>query len=218
MDLDELVKQYAKAGSETAAIDFKMSEPVITEPQLKEETMPIELKEKYENEIKELQEKIKELQAQFKEQEGDKIKIQKSLDEANEKLTATEEEKRKAGIAAFIDGAIKDGKILPVQKEGYVQLLSAMPGDKTYKFSDNGEEKEGNALDLVKSIVESNPNLVEFSEFSEEKESVPTKDTEEDGTKMEDVDLAAKVNKVMKEEKVDQDEAYELLKERGEVK
>jgi len=230
-DLDELVKAYAKEGSGTATIDFRMSEPMVTDelpktkPQLKEGIMPDELKEKYESDIKGLQEKIKELQTKdkeqevkTKEQEDEKVKLQKSLTEAEEKLTAVEEEKKKTEIVALIDGAIKEGKILPVQKEGYVQTLSAMPEKETYKFSDNGEEKEGSALELFKSIMSNMPNLVELSEFTEQKAKIPTKNTEDDGTKMDDVELAEKVNKVMVEEKVDQDEAYDRLKERGEVK
>lgn len=223
-DLDELVKAYAKEGSGDDEIVFKMSEPMVTDelkkkkPQPKEEIMPEKLKEEYENEIKELHETVKNAKAKEKEQEEEKTKLQESLNEAEEKVTTTETEKKEATIAALIDGAIKDGKILPVHKEAYTQILMAMPEDKTYKFSDNGEEKEGDALELFKSIVGSMPNLIELSELTEIKLEIPTKDTEDDGTKMEDVDLAAKVEKVMIDEKIEYEEAYERVKEKGEVK
>ena len=177
-------------------------------------------KPKQEEEMVELEKakaRIEELETKAKEYGEEKVKLQQSLDEAEEKLTTAEKEKKETEIAAFIDGAIEKGKILPAQKDNYMQILLAMPED-TYKFSDNGEEKEGNALDLIKSIVETNPNLIELGEFSEQKEKITKKGTESDGTPMEDVELAAKVAKVEKEEKISYEEAYELLKERGEVK
>jgi len=222
-DLDELVKAYAKEGSGTDEIVFEMSEPLVTDelkktkPQPKEEIMPDELKEKYENEINELKTKTEELEAKAKEQEDEKTKLQKSLDEAAEKVKATEEEKKEAAIAAFIDGAIEKGTILPVQKDAYTQILMAMPEDKTYKFTDNEEEKEGNALDLIKSIVETMPDLVKFAEFTEHKEGTTKKDKESDGTPMDNVELATKLEKIQKEEEVSVEDAYRLMEERGEL-
>ena len=225
-DLDELIKVYAKEGSGDEIV-FNLADPIIdkedipkqllSEKQLTKEELEMEELEKAKARIAELETESKELQTKTKEQEEEKTKLQESLNEAEEKVTTTEKEKKETEIAAFIDGAIEKGTILPVQKDAYTEILMAMPEDKTYKFSDNGEEKEGNALDLIKSIVETMPNLVEFSEFSEQKENVTKKGTEPDGTEMDDVELAAKVEKVMLEEKIPYDEAYERLKEREEV-
>ncbi len=225
-DLDELIEVYAKEGSGDEIV-FNLADPIIdkedipkqllSEKQLTKEELEMEELEKAKARIAELETGNKELQTKTKEQEEEKTKLQESLNEAEEKVTTTEKEKKETEIAAFIDGAIEKGTILPVQKDAYMEILMAMPEDKTYKFSDNGEEKEGNALDLIKSIVETMPNLVEFSEFSEQKENVTKKGTEPDGTEMDDVELAAKVEKVMLEEKIPYDEAYERLKEREEV-
>ncbi len=108
--------------------------------------------------IKENEEKVKKL-----EQEGTQLKTEKNV---------AETEKRNAEISSFIETNVKEGKILPRFSDTIKLLLENSTDEKTIKFSEEGKEKEKSPAELVKDLVTSMPNLVQFEEITKTKEKV----------------------------------------------
>ena len=186
-----------------------------------------------EEEVKKMEneEKIKELKEENKKFEEQVKKLNKDLEDSNAKVKVTEEEKKKIQegldkyaedeksnkINEFIEQGIKDGKILPAQKDNVFAMISAIEG-KTVKFTveEDGKpvEKEGSIIDLYKAIAYAAPfDLIKMSEETiAETEDKTASDTKkklesETGMKVVDDDIDKKAKKYSEEHKVSYDVA-----------
>lgn len=166
---------------------------------------------------KEFEDRIKHLEEEVKTGEEEKGKLQSGLDEATEKLGNVELENRITEFKAVIEAAKKEGKILPAQEEMYLSFFSAMPKGTVIKFSIDGKEKEGNALDSLKAIIDSMPNLVEFAELTEqESEDGKDKTSEKyksDGIPVEGAKEEAKIRAYAEEHKISYSDALREMEE-----
>jgi len=188
-----------------------------------------------EKRIRELEEEGRKQEEQIKKFTEDNKKLTKDLEDSKTKIKATEEEKKKvqdgldkfeeAGKASkineFIEQGIKDGKILPAQKDNVFAMISAVEG-KTVKFTvqEDGKpvEKEGTMIDLYKAISYATPiNLVKMTEETiQETEDKTASDQKKKlefstGMKVVDDDIDKKAKAYAEEHKVDYDVALKEI-------
>ena len=83
--------------------------------------------------------------------------------QAREKRIADREaELTHADNAAFAEGLVQDGKLLPASKDKVVALLNALPGDKAVSFAEGADKITPAAA--LKGILEAQPKIVSFGE------------------------------------------------------
>lgn len=80
------------------------------------------------------------------------------IERADAALAVFKSEAADREINEFIDGAIREGKVLPKQKDALVAMSKTMSG--TVKFAD----KDATALDVLKSFINDAPVKVDLSE------------------------------------------------------
>ena len=186
-----------------------------------------------EEEVKRMEneEKFKEVEDKNKKFEEENTQLNKDLEDSNAKIKTLEKEKEdiqkgldkfaqekvEKEINEFIEQGIKDGKILPAQKDNVFAMISAIEG-KTVKFTveEDGKpvEKEGSIIDLYKAIAYAAPfNLIKMSEETiAETEDKTASDQKkklesETGMKVVDDDIDKKAKKYAEDHKVDYDVA-----------
>lgn len=93
---------------------------------------------------------------------------QRALDEDRARLdkdkAAFAEARAKANAAAFVDGQVLAGRILPAEKDGLVAFMAALDAEETVSFAE-GDEKQTQCAFMQK-FIESLPKRIEFSELS----------------------------------------------------
>lgn len=167
------VPKYLHEDREEKKMDFekKLKEAEEEIKKLTKEIAELQTQEKT-KEVMELQEqiskqsvKIKEMQV-FKE-EADKLK--KARDEALKKVSFIEEERRNDTILNFVKDHGVNGtkRILPRDEKLVIDILSACPQEKKYKF----DNKDASLEDLVKTFIQTLPARVDISQRSSADES-----------------------------------------------
>ena len=108
--------------------------------------------------------------------ESERLKAKEDELKAREDaLEAKAAETRKLENVAFVEGLIKDGKILPRDKENVVTLMSLVSDTTPVNFAENGESKQMSAIEAHKKFLEALPVRVDFSEKSKD-DKVPSSD------------------------------------------
>ncbi|MFV0626153.1 MAG: hypothetical protein ACK5N8_02230 [Alphaproteobacteria bacterium] len=85
---------------------------------------------------------------------------------AEEKLQEYEKAKKSKEDKEFCEALIKEGKLLPGQKDKALLLMSCLSED-SLNF---GENETSSQIQVLKDILSSNPKTVEFGEVSKEKD------------------------------------------------
>lgn len=82
-------------------------------------------------------------------------------------LDKRERKLRDAENAAFADGLVDQGKLLPVQRDGVVALLGELSGqlENEISFSDAGEGKTRDPASLLRDILSAQPEIVPQGEI-----------------------------------------------------
>lgn len=117
-------------------------------------------------------------ESEIMEENHDKVSIQKYEDEISQlrkekeevmkEYQAHKDEIKKENIASYMDGLKTEGKILPVQYKEVEALLSTATDEKVYSYSQDDKEINLSQFELVTSILDNMPKVVEFAEISEE--------------------------------------------------
>lgn len=215
--LKDLVSVYSHEDNAEEIMVFSMEKPVIKKSKTEVDMDEVERLTQERDELKVKVEKFsKEAEASTTEKE----ELKNSLNEANEKLEKFKKDSYNTKVEAFIEKYKKDKKILPSQEDNFRLMLSSIAENEVVKFSKDGKEEEGNAFDLIGSILDVNPDLVELDEFSREEgndEDIETeKKTDELGNPIEDTKEAAKLDKFMKENEItDVMEGFERARSEG---
>jgi len=102
----------------------------------------------------------------------------KATEERAKELEARENKLQEADLAHYAEGLIKEGKMLPAEKAGFVEFAMALDRTETVEFSegegDKIEKKPKTRLTWLKDFLSSRPAIVQFGE------SVKTDDKPED--------------------------------------
>ena len=80
---------------------------------------------------------------------------------AAEKMVAV-----KRGFTEFAEGLIKEGRLLPKDKLGAVEFMSALSADTVIEFGEGAAVTKTPALDWFKGFLKGMPKTVNFSEIS----------------------------------------------------
>ena len=167
----------------------------------------------FEKKIQEMENKIKQFELDSKDA-AEKIEIlTKDNSKLNDEIIEKDYDTREVGVDAYLETAIKDGKVLPAQVDMFKQIAMDVSEVKMYS-DEKGKSVECSNFDLVKIIINGNPKLVELSEKSEkieiEKTSTKLTELEKDAKTPEeiqavkdDAELVKKVEKYAKENDVD---------------
>ena len=116
--------------------------------------------------------------------------LQKEKEEVMKEFAAHKDEIKKTHIASYMETLKTEGKILPVQYKEVEALLTTATEEKVYSYSTEEKEINLSQFDLVKSILDNMPKVVEFAELSEDGGEVLPNDYDNAGV---EVDRRAKL-------------------------
>lgn len=97
-------------------------------------------------------------EAAFAEKEA---KLQKRIDELERKNRQNEH-------TQFVESALREGKLIPAQKELVLPLMEATRHAGKLQFSEGGKNIEEDSFNLFKRFIHSYPNIVQMNEFAEQ--------------------------------------------------
>lgn len=163
--------------------------------------MDAEKEKKYTDEIEGLKAQIKKLTDDTKAESDKTAAAEARALKAESTIASKEEEHSVAQFTAKVDGLVKDGKVLPSEKEGLVRTFQALgPGTKKYG------DKEVNPREDFSKSLEARPKVIEFKEKG-------TRHEEKDGAVSPAVALDAMAQEFMKEKKCTYTEAVKMVKD-----
>jgi hypothetical protein len=70
---------------------------------------------------------------------------------------------KRTELGSFVDGLVKEGKVLPALKDGIVAFMEGL-GDKALEFAEGGKPVKVAPLDFFKGFLAKGPKLVTFGE------------------------------------------------------
>lgn len=125
-------------------------------------------------------EELETAKARIKELEEKNTEFSTTIEEQGTKITILETEKTDTAKAAedatiatknaefgeYLDGLIKDGKMLPANKEANLTMLMDLDGKDDLNFSEDGETKKTSQVDIFKASLEGAGEVIQFSEFA----------------------------------------------------
>jgi hypothetical protein len=162
-----------------------------------------------EKQVQELNNKVAELQKKLTtyEKENETLKCE---------IIEKEYAKRKIEVEAFLNSKVKEGKVLPSQVQTYMALALNNEEVKVYSYIEDNQERkiENDGFGLIKSIIDCNPALVEFSEKTHtDQEEKKLYSNQEELSENDKLDM--KIQEYAKENKVEYPEAFEAIAQEG---
>jgi len=104
----------------------------------------------------------------------------KKLDEKTKEVETIEFSKKETEVKAFIESAVKDGKVTPAQVESYTKLAMS---DGVLLFSKDGEDKT--QFETIKELIGNSEPVVDFKDTTHETEvENPDLSNDDDGSKL----------------------------------
>ncbi len=128
--------------------------------------------------IEELQQQLEEQKRQIAEFSQKMEKVNQEKETLQQQLEKEKRDKRKKEFSDFCDQLIKEGKLLPKNKEKVLFFMEIL-GDSEMEFSEGEDQDKKSGLDIFKEFLESMPKQVEMGEFATKgkagsKQDVPT--------------------------------------------
>lgn len=76
------------------------------------------------------------------------------------------ENEKKSQFSEYLDGVIKEGKMLPANKDANLSMLMNLEGQETLDYSEGEEKGKKTPVDIFKSNLENVSTVIEFGEFA----------------------------------------------------
>jgi len=112
----------------------------------------------------ELTAKVADLEAKFSEAEK-AIQAKKDAKEKAEKeFSDYKAEQKKAEFAAFVDEQVKEGKILPANKEATIKMMFSLDGQESLDFAEGENTVKKTPLDIFRETIINGQKKIEFGE------------------------------------------------------
>lgn len=113
---------------------------------------------------------MEDLESDFSEREAE-FKRREAEFAAREREFAAKEAAfaKRAKYEPYVEGLVREGKIPPAQKAGFVTLFSSLPDEQTAEFS-SGEEK-ASAAEFLKNVLNGLPKQVNYEEVAGKKKT-----------------------------------------------
>lgn len=102
--------------------------------------------------------------ADFAERETALTSQAAALKAREDALAAKERDAARRETADFVDGLVKEGRVLPVQAPGYIEALLACDGREPVEFTEGDKKVSKSPRDALMASLKANPKLVEFGE------------------------------------------------------
>ena len=166
-----------------------------------------EVKTYYDGKESEIMEESKTISVEKYEEEISQLRAEK--EEVMKEYQAHKDEIKKENISKYIEELKTEGKILPIQYKEVEALLSTATEEKVFTYSKEDKEVELSQFELVRSILDNMPKVVEFAEISESIEEEVLENYDNAGA---EVDRRAKLY-VSKGKAKDYSEALKLVLE-----
>ncbi len=109
---------------------------------------------------------MKDQTTDFAERETQLAAEKATLDARAAALTERENAARRTNATDFADGLVTNGKLLPAQKAGVIELFMALPADKTISFAEGDGTKEVAAEEILRQVLIGMPQQISFAEKS----------------------------------------------------
>lgn len=111
------------------------------------------------------------------EREADLNKKAADLDKRQAALEKAEADAAQRENAEFVEGLVKEGKVLPRHKDGLVEFMSGLNDDQTVNFvasdSKSTTPAEGSARDFMEEFLNSLPEQVNYAEIAKAERALP---------------------------------------------
>ena len=144
----------------------------------------------------------KELEQQLTAEKTAREAVERELTEIKTAQAKAEKAAAEKANADFAEGLLKEGKLLPKNKEKVIALLNAQPV--TADFSEGKSQ-----LDELKALLEESPVLLEFSEKAKNGTAGDGESADyAEGTDPAAIELDKNIQNYMKEHKVDYSTAF----------
>lgn len=88
-------------------------------------------------------------------------------------LTAAEKATARAGVAEFVEGLVKEGRVLPHDKAGLVEFMAGQPVEAVVEFAEGGAQVKKPAGEWLKVFLSALPKQVEFAEVAPGSAGIP---------------------------------------------
>jgi hypothetical protein len=111
--------------------------------------------------------------ADFAERETALANESAKLKAREEALAAKERESARRETVDFVEGLIKEGRVLPVQKSGYVEALLACDGREPIEFSEGDKKVTKSPREALMASLKATPKVVEFGEAAPAAKGAP---------------------------------------------
>jgi len=92
-----------------------------------------------------------------------------AFSEREQQLTEQERERAAAASAEFVEGLVKDGKVLPREKGGVTALVTSLQGAQELEFSEDDKSVKEEPAKILREFLEGLPKRVDFNERSKDK-------------------------------------------------
>lgn len=103
-------------------------------------------------------------QVAFAEREAELQQRQADIDAREQRLAEQEAERHQAGCAAFADGLVNEGRILPADASFVAALLAGIPDDDQVSFADGDNQVTAAAAERLRDFLSRLPVQVDFAE------------------------------------------------------
>ncbi|MBF0193488.1 MAG: hypothetical protein HQL71_02980 [Magnetococcales bacterium] len=142
--------------------EYPTKQEAIMEPEQKEKKVDEQQKKQPEKQTKEQLAPTKE---ELEKQQQDLKAREDELTKREEKINNQERDNKKQRMGQLIDQLIKEGRVLPRDKEGLLALLDRLDTSGVIEFSEGeGEAKKSEAASYFQSFIKRLPVQVEFAE------------------------------------------------------
>ena len=93
-------------------------------------------------------------------------------------LLEKERNNKRAEFAAFADGLVKDGKLMPIHKTTVVEVFMSL-GNEPISFAEGDTTVNSSPADLIKKVLSERPTFMDFSEKSAAEDDENTVDIQD---------------------------------------
>ncbi len=87
-----------------------------------------------------------------------------SFSEREKSISAAESKARRVEHDAYVEGLIKEGKIIPAHKAGLVEFMAGLSADAVVEFGEGDKKEKKPVLDWFKGYLAAQPKVVDFQE------------------------------------------------------
>lgn len=102
--------------------------------------------------------------AEFAARETEINKLKQEVTDREAALAKRESEARRSDAVAFVDGAAKEGKLLPRFKAPVVELLMSLGAATKLEFADGDKQVSKGADEILRELITDMPKRVDFTE------------------------------------------------------